>query len=402
MTARNYPNRAGRYISQSGGFKAFVPAPLPPTPPIEIDAGLLESLSAADVALGRLDGVSQTLPDPDLFVAMYVRREAVLSSQIEGTQSTLDDVLEFQLDPEGREFPQDVSEVVNYVQAMNYGLERLTSLPLSKRLIREIHRELMFNVRGAEKDPGEFRTSQNWIGPANTPLSRATFVPPPVHDMNDALDNLERALHGSLDLPVLIHCGLVHAQFETIHPFLDGNGRVGRLLITFLLVHRGILQRPLLYLSDYLKQNRAEYYDRLMAVRNSGDWEGWLLFFLRGVAKTAVEAAETAKAIIAMRQQHQAILQKGRVGVKGLQLLEILYEWPLLNVNFARERLGVAYGTANHLIEEFQRLGILEEITGGQRYRRFRYTPYLMLFTDAASSDSSGPGDLQSTESDKK
>jgi Fic family protein len=398
MQARN-ANRAGRYIRQAGGFRAFVPAELPPDPPIEIGADLLSALSDADVALGRLDGVSQTLPDTDLFVAMYVRREAVLSSQIEGTQSTLDDVLEFQLDPEGREFPQDVAEVVNYVKAMNYGLERLTSLPLSKRLIREIHRELMFNVRGAEKEPGEFRTSQNWIGPANTPLSKATFVPPPVHEMNEALENLEKAVHGSLDLPILIHCGLVHAQFETIHPFLDGNGRVGRLLITFLLVHRGVLHRPLLYLSDYLKQNRAEYYDRLMAVRNSGDWEGWLLFFLRGVAKTAVEAAETARAIIAMRQHHQSVLRDEHVGVKGLQLLETLYEWPLLNVNFARERLGVSYGTANHLIDEFQRLGILEEITGGQRYRRFRYTPYLLLFREASVPTSSENDDVQSTES---
>ena len=372
---------------QPTGYRAFIPAPLPPEPPIEIDARLLRYLSAADVALGRLDGVAQTLPDPDIFVAMYVRREAVLSSQIEGTQSTLDDVLEFQLDPEGREFPQDVAEVVNYVHAMNYGLDRLTSLPLSKRLIREIHRELMFDVRGAEKGPGEFRASQNWIGPSNTPLSRATFVPPPVYDMHAALDNLEEALHHDLGLPVLVHCALVHAQFETIHPFLDGNGRVGRLLITFLLVHRGMLHRPLLYLSHYLKQNRAEYYDRLMAVRNSGDWESWLLFFLKGVAQTATEATVTARAIIDLRQRHQRLVEEGRLGVKGLKLLDLLYEWPLLNVNFAKGHLTVAYGTANHLIDEFQRLGILEEVTGGQRNRRFRYTRYLNLFLESDANE---------------
>ncbi len=398
MSTQSHPGRAGRYVKQGGGFKAFLPAPLPPNPPIEIDAALLEHLSAADLALGRLDGAAQTLPDPDLFVAMYVRREAVLSSQIEGTQSTLDDVLEFQLDPEGREFPQDVAEVVNYVRAMNYGLERLTSLALSKRLIREIHGELMFSVRGAEKAPGEFRSSQNWIGPANTPLSAATFVPPPVREMHEALDNLERALHDDLNLPVLIHCGLVHAQFETIHPFLDGNGRVGRLLITFLLCHKGVLHRPLLYLSHYLKLNRSEYYDRLMAVRNSGDWEGWLLFFLRGVAKTAEEATQTARAIIALRQRHQDLIREEGLGLKALQLLETLYEWPLLNVNFAREKLNVAYGTANHLVEEFQRVGILDEITGGQRYRRFRYTPYLLLFRDTEDS-TDGEDSREATES---
>lgn len=398
MADRSDAGRAGRYAKQDGGFSAFIPAPLPPDPPIQIDARMLKHLSAADLALGRLDGAAQTLPDPDLFVAMYVRREAVLSSQIEGTQSTLDDVLEFQIDPEGREYPQDVAEVVNYVRAMNYGLERLVSLPLSKRLIREIHGELLFNVRGAEKDPGEFRTSQNWIGPSNTPLNRATFVPPPVPEMNDALDNLERVLHDDLGLPVLIHCGLVHAQFETIHPFLDGNGRVGRLLITFQLMHRGILHRPLLYLSAYLKQNRTEYYDRLMAIRNVGDWEGWLLFFLKGVAKTAVEATETARAIIELRQEHQALIRNERIGGRALQLLELLYEWPLLNVNFARMKLDVSYGTANNLIEGFERLGILEEITGGQRYRRFRYTPYLALFADAAASASLDT-ETQSTES---
>ena len=380
-------SRSGRYVKQPAGYQAFIPAPLPPDPPISIDAGMLSLLSAADLALGRLDGAALIVPDPDLFVAMYVRREAVLSSQIEGTQSTLDDILEFELGSGGRDLPEDTSEVVNYVHAMNYGLGRIASLPLSLRLIREIHKELMFNVRGSDKTPGEFRTSQNWIGGQDTQLALATFVPPPVHEMRQSLDNLEHFLHDDTGLPILIHCGLAHAQFETIHPFLDGNGRVGRLLITFLLCNRGVLQRPLLYLSHYLKRHRSEYYDRLMAIRNDGDWEGWLRFFLRGVAVTAEEATATARSIIKMREEHRARAHDRGLGVNGLGLLDLLYQWPILNVNFAKDRLGISYGTANKLIEEFVNAGFLEEITGGQRNRRFRYVPYLHLF-DEANSDS--------------
>ena len=238
--------RAGKYVKQVEGYRAFIPAPLPPQPPIVMDAELTRLLSEADHALGRLDGVTSILPNPDLFVSMYVRHEAVLSSQIEGTQSTLEDVLQFEIDAKGQEHPKDVEEVVNYVRSMNHGLKRLDSLPLSLRLIREIHEKLLQGVRGANRTPGEFRRSQNWIGPANCTLATATFVPPPVHDMQAALDNLEKFLHDTTSYPALIHCGLAHAQFETIHPFLDGNGRVGRLLITFLLCQRGILKYPLL------------------------------------------------------------------------------------------------------------------------------------------------------------
>src|SRR4051794_4722481 len=264
--------RAGRFVS-AGSYEYFVPAPLPPAPPLRFDNELLSLLSRADLALGRLDGVITTVPDPDLFVAMYVRQEAVLSSQIEGTQSSLDDVLRFELDPGGSEFPVDVIEVVNYVRAMNHGLERIETLPLSLRLIQEIHGVLLEDVLGADRQPGEFRSSQNWIGAGIMPLERATFIPPPAHAMWEALDNLERFFHQDHGLPVLFHAGLAHAQFETIHPFLDGNGRVGRLLITFLLCHRGVLQRPVLCLSAFLKRHRGEYYDRLMAIRDRGDWE---------------------------------------------------------------------------------------------------------------------------------
>jgi len=377
-------DRAGRYVQQAAGYKAFIPAPLPPDPPLVIDEDFVSLLSSADLAVGRLDGIAQTLPDPDLFVAMYVRQEAVLSSQIEGTQSTLDDVLAFELDAaSSRDLPPDVSDIVSYVRAMNYGLDRLTTLPFSLRLIREIHGKLLLDGRGSERSPGEFRRSQNWIGPANTLLSRAQFVPPPVAEMNEALGNFERFLHERGKLPILVHCGLAHAQFETIHPFLDGNGRVGRLLMTFLLCHEKVLQRPLLYLSNFLKQNRSEYYDRLMAVRTDGDWEGWLRFFLRGVAETADEATTTARSIIALRDRHRAMLQEHQVGVHGLRTLDILFEWPLINVNFLRVRLNVSFATANAVVDRMQRLGMLEEITGGQRNRRFRYTPYLAFFGGA-------------------
>lgn len=282
--------RAGRYLKQASGYTAFVPAPLPPDPPVKIDLELSRLLSEADRALGRLDGVATVLPNPDLFVSMYVRQEAVLSSQIEGTQSTLEDVLQFEIDSKGRDFPKDIREVVNYVRAMNFGLERLKTLPLSLRLIREIHGKLLEGVRGSTRTPGEFRTKQNWIGPAGCTLSNATFVPPPVPEMQAALDNAEKFLHDN-SLPLLIQCGLAHAQFETIHPFLDGNGRVGRLLVTFLLCQKRALERPLLYLSHYLKEHRAEYYDRLMAIRNDGDWEEWLMFFVRGVYAVCMRSA---------------------------------------------------------------------------------------------------------------
>lgn len=343
--------------------------------------------SRADQALGRLDGITQTLPNPDLFVAMYVRREAVLSSQIEGTQSTLEDVLSFELDPHGRDLPDDVTEVVNYVRAMNHGLERLADLPLSLRLVREIHAELLRDVRGAERGPGEFRRTQNWIGAAHAPLANATFTPPPVSEMLTALDNFEKFLHDESGLPTLIHCGLAHAQFETIHPFLDGNGRVGRLLIAFLLVHRRVLHRPLLYLSHYLKGHRVEYYDRLQAVRESGDWEGWLRFFLRGVAETAEEATTTARAIVALREQHRTLLQEHGSVANSLRLLDVLYQRPLVNVRLIQERLQVAFVTANKLVEQWVRLGLLEETTGGQRGRVYRYTPYLALFAEPAAAD---------------
>ncbi len=349
-----------------------------------MDGELTRLLSEADHALGRLDGVTSILPNPDLFVSMYVRHEAVLSSQIEGTQSTLEDVLQFEMDAKGQEHPKDVEEVVNYVRSMNHGLKRMDSLPLSLRLIREIHEKLLQGVRGANRTPGEFRRSQNWIGPANCTLATATFVPPPVHDMQEALANLEKFLHDEKTYPTLIQCGLAHAQFETIHPFLDGNGRVGRLLITFLLCQRGILKFPLLYLSHYLKFHRAEYYDRLMAIRNDGNWEGWLKFFLKGVCEVSRSATETARKILELRQQHQALIRdKAANQTNAALLLDYLFEQPMVNVRLVEEHVKCAFVTADKLLKQFEELGIVKEVTGGQRNRRYEYSPYLALFEPA-------------------
>jgi len=379
--------RSGRFVGQPEGYRAFIPAPLPPDPPVRVDDEMTRLLSDADRCLGRLDGVASVLPNPDLFVAMYVRHEAVLSSQIEGTQSTLEDVLEFEANTPGSERPKDVEEVVNYVRAMNHGLRRLGELPLCLRLIREIHAELLAGTRGSDRTPGEFRRSQNWIGPAGCTLQTATFVPPPVHEMHQALDNLEKSLHASELHPWLIHCGLVHAQFETIHPFLDGNGRVGRLLTTFLLCQQGILHRPLLYLSYYLKAHRAQYYDRLNAVRHDGDWEGWLKFFLRGVYEVSQSATTTARAILELREQHrQATAQLGTSSGTAARLLDYLFEQPLVSLRMVEKHLGCAYVTAGKLVEHFVELAILKEITGQQRNRRYRYEPYLSLFESPTAS----------------
>lgn len=375
-------SRGGRYVRQPGGYRAFVPATLPLDPPLSLDEDIVNLLSRADQAIGRLDGVAQTLPNPNLFVAMYVRREAVDSSQIEGTQSTLEDVLAFELDPRIKAIPADVEEVVNYVRAMNYGLDRLATLPLSLRLIREIHGELLSGGRGATKSPGEFRTTQNWIGATDAPLQQATFVPPAVVDMHPALHDFERFLHHGENLPTLIHCGIAHVQFETIHPFLDGNGRVGRLLIAFLLVHRGVLHKPLLYLSTYLKHRRTEYYDRLMAVRDRGDWEGWLRFFLLGVATTAEEAADTARAIVQLREDHRELLNAQHLGVNEVRLLDLLFQRPLVNVKLVSESLEVSDVTANRMIDRLVQTDLLEEVSGRRRNRIFRYTPYWSLLQD--------------------
>jgi Fic family protein len=377
--------RAGRYVQQPAGYRAFIPAPLPPNPPVDLDAELQQRLSAADRALGRLDGSIYTLPDPDLFVLMYVRKEAVLSSQIEGTQSSLTDVLKAEaaiFDPKA---PRDVNEVINYIAAMNHGLDRLKQLPVSLRLIREIHERLMQGVRGGDRAPGEFRRSQNWIGPAGATLREATFVPPPHDAAEAALGDLERFLHAPGQMPPLMRIGLAHAQFETIHPFLDGNGRVGRLLIAFLLCERGLLAKPVLYISWYLKAHRQEYYDRLQGTRDRGDWEGWLKFFLRGVAEVADQATDTARRILALREAHRGAIAErlGSSGGRGARLLDYLYRRPTVSVKQVAHLLGISFANANNLVDRFVELELLTEMTGQARNRVFLYLPFIELFADS-------------------
>lgn len=374
--------RAGRYVKQLAGYRAFLPAPLPPEPPVRLEGELYGLLSQADRALGRLDGSIQTLPNPDLFVFMYVRKEAVLSSQIEGTQSSLNDLLAAEASILSPDQPKDVAEVVNYVRAMNYGLARLAELPLSVRLIKEIHAELLRGVRGSHLTPGDLRRSQNWIGPGGCTLAEAAFVPPPPDEVPAALSNLETFLHASSDLPALVQIGLAHAQFETIHPFLDGNGRIGRLLISFLLCQRQILLKPVLYLSHYFKRHRAAYYERLQAVRDTGDWEAWLAFFLRGVVEVSAEATDTSRRILALREEHRALVTThlGRAAGNGHRVLEQLFQKPILSVADVRKLTGTTYPAANNLVSRLAERGIVQEITGYKRNRIFRYEPYIALF----------------------
>lgn len=373
---------SGAYVLQPQGYKAFIPEPLPPNPPIIIDEGMNTALSRADRALGRLDGSIETLPHPELFLSMFVRREAVLSSQIEGTQASLSDVIKAEASVPDKARPSDVKEVQNYMSAIERGTGLLKELPISTRLITELHRVLMTGVRGEFQNPGEIRQSQNWIGPAGCTLGDALFVPPPRNEVNRLLGQLENFLHDESPLPPLIRIGLSHAQFETIHPFLDGNGRVGRLLITLFLVEKTLLRRPVLYLSYYFKKNRAEYYDRLQAIRDRGDWESWLLFFLEGVAQVANLAAETAQKVLRLREDHrQRILDTfDRAAAAPLRVLDKLYELPVTSPNIVMEDVKTSYPTANNIVQQLEKMGILNEITGQRRNRVYLYRTYMGLF----------------------
>lgn len=335
------------------------------------------------MALGRLAGSIETLPNPDLFVFMYVRKEAVLSSQIEGTQSSLQDVLSAEAKMFDPDQPRDVDEVLNYVTAMNYGLDRLSSLPVSVRLFREIHAKLLAGVRGSHLTPGELRTSQNWIGPGGCTLNEATFVPPPPAEVPNALGALELFLHNHEALPLLIKIGLAHAQFETIHPFLDGNGRIGRLLITLLLCEKQVLEKPVLYLSHFFKRHRQRYYELLQAVRDAGAFEDWLEFFLSGVTEVSAEATATARRILRLRESHRDMIaaQLGRAAGNGHRTLEYLFQHPIVSVNQIQDLIGTTYPAANSLVERLTEAGILVEVTGQARNRRFRYDPYIQLFS---------------------
>lgn len=378
--------RSGHLVTQLEGYRAFHPVQLPPSPPIRYDDDLIRRLSEADQSVGRLDALASALPDADLFLAMYVRQEALLSSRIEGTECSLDEIIVSDL---SHTAPNsiDVGEVVNYVAALHHGITRLSTLPLSNRLIREMHGVLLRSGRGSDKTPGEFRRTQNWIGRPGCTLSEASFVPPPVHVMNDSLSDLERFIQLS-DLPVLITAGLVHAQFETIHPFLDGNGRSGRLLVSLMLHERKVLNKPILHLSTFLKQNQSEYFRWLTAVREDGGWEGWLRFFLAGVADSAVVAATTATRIHQIRERDRQRLIDAGGQRYDLALLDRLYGQPIVNGAWVEREIDVAKATANKILARLEDAGILRETTGFKRNRQFRYDEYIDVFESLADRDS--------------
>ncbi len=375
----------GRYEHRTTAqepFEAFVPRPLPPVPPLAIDAGLLDLLGRAERALGRLDGLSTLLPDPSLFLYIYVRKEALLSSQIEGTQSSLSDLLLY----ESQEVPgvplADVQDVSRYVAALDHGIARVRSgFPLSSRLIREIHGVLLADGRGSDKAPGEFRRTQNWLG--GTRPGNALFVPPPPEEVEACIGDLEKFLHSETDpTPALIKAALAHVQFETVHPFLDGNGRVGRLLITLILCAEGILSEPLLYLSLYFKTHRQRYYELLQTVRQQGDWETWLRFFLEGVATTAEEASASARQILDLfARDRRKVEELGRPAGSALRVHQLLQRHPLLTIRRAAEELRLSTPTVTTALGHLERLGIVEETTGRPRDRLFVYREYLILIS---------------------
>jgi len=379
--------RLGIYLSQSiigGHYKAFIPPDLPPNPPIDLQT-LYPYLEKATQAITELNNITKNIPNTSLFIYMYVRKEALLSSQIEGTQSSFSDLMLFEHDQQPNVSLEDVEEVSNYVQAINYGLKRLRSgFPLSLRLLREIHGVLLKGIRGEHKYPGEFRRTQNWIG--GTKPADALFVPPPITHMHELLSNLEQFLHDSNDnLPILIKAGIAHVQFETIHPFLDGNGRLGRLLITLLLCENGILQEPVLYLSLYLKQNRKAYYDFLQRVRTSGDWEVWLEFFLDGVVKSAQQAIWTAQKINMTFEQDLAKIQTlGRAKFSCLQIFEYLKKLPQISVSPLSQELGLSAPTVRSAINHLVALGVLKEISNKQRDKVYVYKQYLDLLSEGS------------------
>lgn len=384
--------RLGRYVTTVAfgeTVQAFVPPPLPPVPALEMSAVLLNKLSEADRAIGRLDGITMMLPDKSLFLYMYVRKEAVLSSQIEGTQSTLDDLLRFENAAIAGQPIDDVSEVSNYVKAMMYGLERMRDpspqgLPLCLRLLREMHGLLLKDGRGSGKDPGAFRRSQNWLG--GTRPGNAIYVPPPQQEMQICLGELEKFLHEDHTLPPLIKAGLLHLQFESIHPFLDGNGRLGRLLIALFLVEQQVLREPMLYLSLYLKTHRADYYRLLQEARQRGTWEAWLEFFLTGVAATANNAHDSALRIVTLFSEDRArITTVGEQANSMLRVHALLQNQPFVKATQVVDKTGLSMPTVNSAMAGLERLGVVQEVTGKKRGRVYAYEAFLRIIDEGTN-----------------
>ena len=373
-------NRAGKYIENMTGeamYKSFQPSALPPEPPLEINEHLLKLLVEANRQLAQLDTASQLIPDIDLFVSMYVRKEALMSSQIEGTQCTLEDILDPQLDASAN---ADVSEVINYVKAERFALKRLETLPICSRLLRETHAVLMEGVRGQEKNPGEFRRSQNWIGPAGSSLKNARYIPPNVEDMEIAMSDLEKYINESDKYDPLIQAALIHYQFETIHPFLDGNGRIGRLLILLYLMEKKLLSKPVIYVSYFLKMNQIEYYDRISEVRRNGNYEQWVGFFLEAVASAAQDALESVGKLSALHEKNISRLPKSNRRKDNVrELFDYLEQHPIIDIKQTAAALGLSYNTVSAAVKKLMELGILKETTNAARNRVFAYEEYLEI-----------------------
>jgi Fic family protein len=371
-------NRAGEYVSNLNGeasYKSFRPSSLPPEPALNIDSNMVSKLVEANRELVKLDTAAKLIPNTNLFISMYVRKEALFSSQIEGTQCTLDDVLDPEIDMNSN---LDVADVVNYVQATNYAIERLETLPLCNRLIREIHSKLMQGVRGQDKNPGEFRTSQNWIGASNCSLKDARYIPPNKEDMLIAMSELEKFMNENEDYDALIRIALIHYQFETIHPFLDGNGRVGRLMILLYLLEQKLLSLPVIYISYFLKKNQIEYYDRISEVRRTGNYEQWVIFFLEAVSAAAKDSLETIEQLSALHDKNIALLPKTNRKTDNLRILfDYIEKYPIIDIKHTSEQLNVSYNTVSSAVRKLQDLGILKETTNSARNKVFAYSDYL-------------------------
>lgn len=376
-------NRAGTYktnLSGEAAYKSFVPAPLPPTPALSFDDETIELLVKANNQVAILNKMTELIPNVNLFVSMYVRKEALMSSQIEGTQTTLEDVLDPNIDANAN---RDVADVINYIKATEFAISRLKELPLCNRLLRETHAVLMRDVRGQEKNPGEFRRSQNWIGGVGSTLKNARFVPPELSDMEQAISDLEKYMNGDDSLDVLVRAALIHYQFETIHPFLDGNGRVGRLLITLFLMQQSALTSPALYISYFLKKNRIEYYDRLSDVRRTGNYEQWVKFFLQAVHESAEDAVTAIEKLSALHKQSETlILNSGKSTAKLLKIFTYLEENPIIDIAKTANALSLSYNAVNTAVSTLCKLGILQNSSHSRRNRTFSYEAYLSILRD--------------------
>ncbi len=373
-------SRAGEYRTNFSGelqYKSFLPKPLPPKPPVELDEETTNLLSKANRCIGILEGLSRQIPNIELFVSMHVRKEALLSSQIEGTQSTLDDILNPGIEENTN---IHVADVINYIKASQYAVKRLKDMPLCSRLIKEVHQILMENLRGEEKYPGEFRRSQNWIGPADDTLKNARFIPPHPEDMVEAMSDLERFINNGDQLEPLIKIALIHYQFETIHPFLDGNGRIGRLLINLFLMEQKLLTHETLYISYYLKQNRIEYYDRLMEVRTKGNYEQWVKFFLRAIYESAQDAIQTIEELVKLHDRNSDVVKKtGKAAKTVMKIFNYLERSPIIEIKKTSKELGISFNATANAVDILVNLDILKQTENVQRNRVFAYEEYLQV-----------------------